>query len=219
MILRSPVIVVLSTTEALLSRTREVIEPRGFSATDTSLTTVRQDVTRYKPSVLFIDHSLYEFDPEAFDALARETNTKLAIVNDVKQADSLLQRLINPANPSGLYAATNSDPEAALLEADTGKYDAQTVHTQLEKMREIGEADTLKLDRQTLQKQLQNFREEQSPFETIRSDRKTLRDQLERLTADEVAEAQSFAHSETSAESGEEAETSSRGLNRNTDGL
>jgi hypothetical protein len=209
MILRSPDIVVLSITDALLARTREIIEPRGFSATETSLSTVRQDVTQFKPSVLFIDQTLYDFDPKAFDDLARESKTKLAIVNDVKDADSLLQRLVNPANQSGLYAATNSDPTAALLEADTQKYDAKTVHEQLEKMREIGEADTLKLDRQTVRKQLQSLREEQSGFDTIRSDRKTIAEQLQRVRADEIADAHSFAKAEISASSDEGTKTKS----------
>lgn len=199
MILRAPAIVVLSSTDSLLERTREVIEPRGFSAAETTLTTVRHDLTQYRPAVLFIDHSLYEFDPSGFDALVRETNTKLAIVNSTKDADSLLQRLINPANPSGLYTAASNDPSAALLEADTKKYDSKTVHSQLEKMRQLGEADTLKLDRDTVQAQVRAFHEQQTGFETVRYDRKAMADQIERLQADEIREAHTFARVEARA--------------------
>jgi len=212
MILQSPVIVVLSSSKAVLERTREVIEPRGFSVAETTLMTVRQDITQYRPSVLFVDHSLYEFDPVGFDALVRDTQTKLAIVNGVKDADSLLQRLVNPANPSGLYAMPNSDSLTALLEADTKKYDAKTVHTQLEKMREIGEADTVKLNRQTIQKQLESFHEEKGALETIRSNRKELAEQLERLRAEQAAEAQSIAATETTGDDREIAEANTKGL-------
>jgi hypothetical protein len=191
LVLQSPNVVVLSASDVLLARTREVLEPRGFSAAETTLTTVRQDVTFYKPAVLFIEHSLYDFDPSGFDKLAQETTTKLAIVNDIRDADSLLQRLVNPANPSGLYTLANKDPASALLEADTKKYDAQTVHNQLELMRELGEADTVKLNRQAVHAQLQNARDQDGSLDTIRRDRQSIAEQLERMRADEIVEVES----------------------------
>lgn len=204
MILRAPAVVVLSSTNALLERARAVLEPRGFSAAETTLTRVRQDLTQYRPAVLFIDYSLYDFDPPGFDALVRETNTKLAIVNNTRDADSLLQRLINPANQSGLYAAASNYPSAALLEADTKKYDSKTVRSQLEKMREVGEADTLKLDRATVQAQVRAFHEQQTGFETVRDDRKAMAEQIKRVREDEVREAYAFARVDAEADDEEE---------------
>ncbi|HRI63377.1 MAG TPA: hypothetical protein PK156_04045 [Polyangium sp.] len=171
-----------------MKRACEVIEPRGFCAAETSLTTVRQDVALYKPAVLFIDHALYDFDPLGFDKLAQETTTRLAIVDDIRDADSLLQRLVNPANPSGLYTMANNDQIAALLEADTKKYDSKTVHNQLELMREMGDADTVKLDRKAVHARLPKESEQKDDLDTIRRDRKFIAEQLERMRAEERIE-------------------------------
>lgn len=193
MILKAPAVVVLSSTDGLLERTRSVLEPRGFSAAGTTLNTVRQDLTQYRPAVLFIDYVLYEFDPSGFDTLVRETNTKLAVVNNPRDAESLLQRLINPANASGLYTVAAADSSIALLEADTKKYDSKTVHSQLEKMRELGEADTVKLDRETVQAQVRALHAQQAGLEKIRYDRKSLLEKIDRLRAGESSETPALA--------------------------
>lgn len=192
LVLQSPSVLVLSATNAVLARARELLEPRGFAAQETSLTDIRKDVMQGKPAVVFIDATLYEFDPPSFDAIARDTGTKLAIVNNVKDAEPLLQRLINPANPSGLYSLPAPDPTNAILEADTAKYDKNTVHNKLEEMREIGEADTLKVDRKSMVERVRALSREQQT-ETARYDRNTVQEQLQRLRQDEEAEAHAFA--------------------------
>lgn len=192
LILRSPSVLVLSVTNSVLVRTRELLEPRGFAAAETSLTDIRKDVTQFKPAVVFIDASLYDFDPQAFDTIARENGTKLAVVNNVKDAEPLLQRLVNPTNPSGLYRMPAPDPTNAILEADTAKYDKETVHNKLEEMREMGEADTIKVDRKSMIEQVRALsQQQQAP--TARYDRNTVREQLQRLRLDEEAEAHEFA--------------------------
>lgn len=188
LVLQAPSVLVLTTTmPELLTRMCDVLEPRGFLAAETTLTTVREDVAQYRPKVLFIDGVLYDFDARAFDAMAQETGTKLAIIYHEKDATSLLQRLLNPANSSGLYDAATPDASTALLEADTAEYDKDTVHKQVELMRQLGEADTLKLDRTAIHRSLEAFR--QSPeFETMKYERSQLREQLELVRATEESE-------------------------------
>lgn len=192
LVLQSPSVLVLSATNSVLARARELLEPRGFAAEETSLTDIRKDVAQCKPAVVFVDVALYYFDPAAFDAIARESGTKLAVVNSVKDAEPLLQRLINPANPSGLYRLPAPDPTNAILEADTAKYNKNTVHDKLEEMREIGEADTLKVDRKSMVERVRALSREQQT-ETARYDRSTVHEQLQRLRQDEEAEAHAFA--------------------------
>ena len=134
--------------------------------------------------MLLIDTALYYFDPEGFHAIAHETGSKLAIVNDPREAGTLLQRLLNGASTSGLFPASSADSCAAILEADTAKYHKNTVHEQLEIMRKMGEADTLKLDRNTVQQQIESLRG-QTGAVTAKYDRATVREQLARLREEE----------------------------------
>jgi len=70
LVLQAPSVLVLSTIPAMLERVAEVLEPRGFAAGETTLTTIRQDAAQARPTVILLDTALYYFDPEAFHAIA-----------------------------------------------------------------------------------------------------------------------------------------------------
>lgn len=170
LVLQGPTALVLSLSQDVFNRVAQTLELRGFAAAETSLDTVRQDLNTHRPLVLFLDAAFYDFDPHAFDAITNDTNTKLAIVHQVSDTKTLLQRLLNPTNPSGLYGVAQDPSVAALLEADTAKYTKETVREQVELMKKFGEADTVKLDRKAMRQKLQQLRE-QAATEAVKSDK------------------------------------------------
>lgn len=148
------VLIVGATADVLRCACR-VLERRGIVARTTTLDRLREDAANLKPLMLLIDASVDDFDPEALAALAHDVGTKLSIVNDAKEAEWVLDRLVGststnasapPARPrleldtarmapGALQAAIDSMSKSR-FEIETAKYDAKTIRDAIERMNE-----------------------------------------------------------------------------------
>lgn len=192
----------------VFARVSDIVSPHGVQARTTSLAKLRDDTAKFKPFIVLVDAYLYDFDPQAFEKLARTIGAKLGIVSNVKDAENLVLRILNASSSSLARSSSNSTPAPRRQDFETAKYDAKTLHDALGRMGgKRPEFDTARYDAKTLNEALERMSpkrlepqtteptrqappakpEAASPqnagSETVQYDPKTLEAMLEQVTA------------------------------------
>ncbi len=166
-----------------VSRIAAAARPHGVEARATSLAKLQADTAQYRPIVVFVDAYLYDFDPQAFDKLAANAGAKLAVVSNVRDAETLLSQLLNASKSSTPEPPIASPPTSGRREFETAKYDAKTLHEALERFesKETKRAEfvTAKYDAKTLEAALERMTTKGLDSQTSTYDAKTIAAMLE----------------------------------------
>ena len=145
----------------VLARICEIVAPCGANAHMTSIAKLREDTTKFKPFIVLVDSYLYDFDPQAFEKLARTANVKLGVISNVKEAETLVTRMLQArtaAAPPATARKNSTPPPARRQDMETAKYDAKTLHEALGRMvSKRAEFDTAKYDAKTLSDALERM--------------------------------------------------------------
>ncbi len=145
----------------VLARISEIVAPSGAHAHTTSIAKLRDDTAKFKPFIVLVDSYLYDFEPQAFEKLARTANVKLGVVSGIKDAESLVQRMLQArsASASSTMPRSNSTPPPPRRQDfETAKYDATTLHEALGRMgTKRPEFETAKYDAKTLSEALERM--------------------------------------------------------------
>jgi hypothetical protein len=165
----------------VLQRVSTVLKPVGGQARMTLLTTLQEDAARLKPFAVFVDAYLYDFDPEAFDALAQNADTKLGVVNNASEAEELLKRMMSPPDLGERQQAPAPNAAPNRQELPTAKYDTKTIAEALERM-EAKRHDrvTAEYDATTIQEAIKHMAKNDGTV-TAEYDVTTLREVLKRM--------------------------------------
>jgi hypothetical protein len=145
----------------VLARISEIVAPCSVNARMTSIAKLHEDTSKFRPFIVLVDSYLYDFDPQAFEKLARTANVKLGVISNIKEAETLVQRILQ-ARTAGAPPATSrknsTPPPARRQEMETAKYDAKTLHEALGRMgAKRAEFDTAKYDAKTLSDALERM--------------------------------------------------------------
>ncbi|MDI1431728.1 MULTISPECIES: hypothetical protein [Polyangium] len=130
----APTVLAVGLPPDTLTRAGVVLEPSGVGLRESNLLDLRSDSAQYRPLVLLVDAELYDFDPEAFDMVAKDVGAKLGVAGSPREAEVTLGQLLAavarksafpPPPPSSADAATDkwdfSEVVAAVAAAERRK--------------------------------------------------------------------------------------------------
>lgn len=129
----APTVLAVGLPPDTLTRAGVVLEPSGVCLRESNLLDLRSDSAQYRPLVLLVDAELYDFDPEAFDMVAKDVGAKLGVAGSPREAEVTLGQLLAavarksafPPPPSSADAATDkwdfSEVVAAVAAAERRK--------------------------------------------------------------------------------------------------
>lgn len=153
-------VLIVGLARDVFTRTAEVVANYGLEAHMSSLAKLEVDTAHYKPLVVLVDSYLYDFDPNAFEKLARKAGAKLGAVGSAKEAEVLLQNILSPQAPPKTEASDAFAAPVSTRDFATAKYDAKTLDQALERMStKRMEVDTAKYDAKTLREVIKRLDE------------------------------------------------------------
>lgn len=91
----APTVLAVGCAPDVLSSASLVLRPMGVALSETTLLDLRTDSARIRPLVLLVDAELYDFDPEAFDMVAKDVGAKLGVAGSPQEAEVTLGQLVD----------------------------------------------------------------------------------------------------------------------------
>jgi len=174
-------VLIVGLTSDVLARVAAFVAPHGMEARMTSLAKLHEDAPRFKPLVVLVDAYLYDFDPNAFDKLARAAGAKLGVVSNAKEAEELLEQMRRASIPPAPIASDEPKSVRGPREFDTAKYDAKTLHEALERMGSPRpEFTTAKYDAKTLHEAIERMGAPRRDDDTAKHDARALLEEIKR---------------------------------------